>query len=105
MAADPIHDYLNARQVLEEATRQVQQAVDLISNASIMLFRNWRNVVTPSAGGFPMDLVNAPSVESWPTAQQLGELLKGWHKAKREADNAWRQVPAESRYGLQPPPD
>lgn len=103
MTLDPIREYLDARQTLEEATRRTQSAVTRIEVAAERL-RRWREVVTPSAGGFPIEMVNALSIDPWPTAQEVGNLLKAWHQAKREADNAWQGVPEGHRYGLQPPP-
>ncbi len=102
MAGDPISDYLGARNRFEAVTRTVTQMVGTIQNAEGML-HDWRHVVVAGVGGFSKEMLHAPDVPPWATAQELRAALQEYHKVKLDMDNAWTKVPAEKRAGLKSP--
>jgi len=106
MADDPIRKYLNAQDQYHEATKKVEVMVGDLTEIAIHL-RNWRTVVIGSCGGFPMDMMRAPDLDvrdhNWPQPQPLRQAMIDWHHAKRDMQNAWRQVPEKDQRGLRSP--
>jgi len=54
-----------------------------------------------------MDMMRAPDLDvrdhNWPQPQPLRQAMIDWHHAKRDMQNAWRQVPEKDQRGLRSP--
>jgi len=105
MSEDPIQTYQEALSNLEAATRQVERLVSEVVKAGKVL-QNWKHVtVADGKTGFPPEAhVYSINPDNWPSAQQLAEVLSGWHQSRHAVNNAWNAIPRDRRVGLQPPP-
>jgi len=106
MNADPVRDYLEARNAVEQAAENVQRLIRTIAEA-VGSLSDWRNVTithTPyrtKTEGYTTD--SRRFVDPWPTANQVAEALGAWHQAKQGQHSTFDRVAEDVRQGLVPP--
>ena len=105
MADNPISEYQAKLRELRKATEEVDRMVSIITNAANDLSR-WRDVMVSGGGGFPPHLVGSSrniNASTWPTGQQIGELLSRWHSVRFGTQQAYGRIPPSEREEIQPP--
>lgn len=99
-----IRAYQEALQKLEVVQHQAVNLASIVVRASEAL-EHWQEVTVSNSGiRFPPEAhVYSIDAKTWPTAQQLGEVLSSWHQMRHEMRNKWSAVPQDRRVGLRPP--
>lgn len=106
----PIEEYIEARNVMIQASAAVQRMAETIRNVSHALSTNSRRFLFANLpSGMPAEVAMSRDVvtvdaNSWPSAQALQDALRDMHEARTVVFNAWSRVPQEQRSALQPPP-
>ena len=91
MSSDPFDAYQAAVHALELQTREADRLAALMSEAASAM-RSWRTMrVTSSGLGLPQARAGIDT-QTWPTGQQVVEVLSRWHELKREADDPFRRI-------------
>jgi hypothetical protein len=109
MSPDRVTQYWHAQQVFEQATREAEALVALVTKAAQDL-QQWPNVVVENSGyDFPAELRFLPTYPridgvQWPSLAKLASTLVKWQNANFRLQQAWALVPPDLRRGLQPPP-
>lgn len=106
MSEDPIQAYQEAIRNLETSTMRVERLIGETINGAKAL-QDWKHVtIADGKTEFPAEaMVHTINPDNWPSAQQLAEILSGWHQTRQVANNAWNAIPRERRTSLQPPPE
>jgi len=100
---DPIRVYLDLAHRWDATTRELDGLVSQLTRAAERLQGTaWRKArVGPFE--FPAELAQY-TIPAWPSAEDLGRKMAGWHDLKAELHRAWQLIPAEDRRQLKDPP-
>ena len=85
---------IHAEEALQQATRDAERVVGVITDAGEKL-RNWQNVRLSNIK-IPIEGLgsSAPSIDAkrWPAADELAKILAAWHEADRAVLNAKKNL-------------
>ena len=106
MDGDPILEYQTKRRELQALTAMVEKTVRIVAAAAVDL-RDWRSVMVTGIDRFPSHLsASSRSIDAatWPTGQEIGQLLSKWHSLQLDTRQAYERIAPEQRAGIRPPP-
>jgi hypothetical protein len=103
MNEDLVQKYLKALGTLKAAKDRMEGYANTIVEAAERLRDGkWKGVATPD---FDLEGASGPKFDTagWPHGRLLADALKGYHQAKRAAEEAWKAFGKNPPFGLLPP--
>jgi len=106
--AGEIEAYLEAQWAVKQHSVYVQQVLRPIHAFSgSAAHGGWQRIRIPNEM-MPSELIvpgtTAFEPMSWPTGEQIKNMILEWHRLQSLQRKAWEPVPKELRGGLTPPP-
>jgi hypothetical protein len=109
MSQNPIRDYKDAKEQLDEAYTKLLKIRRIITDVSQMLLHPYEFLVSGTDVAFPSEigLVRTPtlSASDWPSAKQIAQSLVALHQTYRIAQNAWMNLSQADRAQVEKLPD
>ncbi|MEP7457060.1 hypothetical protein [Phyllobacterium sp. SB3] len=110
--SDEIAQYQAALRALNTAEDKVRDMVKTINQvreafypSNFPSFVGWRfDINDQIEPGRRYDEKANISLDSWPSKEDMGELIRHWHATLLSAQSAWKKIPEESRLGISSPP-
>ena len=101
MAKDPVRNYLEAKDQLDEIFNKVLKIRRTVTEVSQMLQQPYDFMVSGTDVAFPpgVGIARTPtlSASDWPSAKQIAQSLAALHGAYTIAQNAWWNLPDEDK--------
>jgi len=109
MPEDPVRQYLNAREELDNSLSRIKAMQSIMSEASNALEKPFEFKVVNVDIIYPPELSRAKDITSidakqWPDARRIAETIAGLHRAYRQVFNLWAYLPERDKKNLSPPP-
>jgi hypothetical protein len=104
--ASEVEAYLQARDAFRQHWTATQQVLGTIRSFASASNSNWKRILI-SGVDMPSEVRGPGSTPfdpfSWPTGEQIKNLILQWHKLDKQYRNLWEKVPETFRGGLTPP--
>jgi hypothetical protein len=109
MSPDPIANYKDAKEQLDEANAKVIRLRRIVTEVSQFLQHPYEFMISGTDVNFPSELglVRTPtlSADEWPSAKQMAQSLVALHQKYRIAQNAWSNLSQSDRAMVEKLPD
>jgi hypothetical protein len=96
---DPVEAYQDGLRNLDKAKAKVEHMIAAVKDASLKL-DEWDQV---KVEGVNVQFNVGARTINWDnlrSGRELADALREWHKARDEANNAWKRVPPNRQIGL-----
>ncbi|MGD0076133.1 MAG: hypothetical protein ABSD31_17605 [Candidatus Binataceae bacterium] len=109
MTDEPRIRYLNALKNLKAAEAAMQEFLSKLRRLESAI-NAWETILLPDEAVpfFPPAFTHSPPkvlAAEWPSFEELSRLLLVWRQARRETNDAWRNIPRDQEQGLEAPPE
>lgn len=104
--SEAIHTYKKALQTLEEAERSAEAAIRSVQVGITPLAENWKHLSFPGLHGvyFGRMVASLPHAPEWESSGEVIKKLNSYHAAMQQVQLAYKNIPADVRDVVSPPP-